>query len=136
MNSDQLRQKKKGILLVNLGTPRSPHPKDVFRYLIEFLTDKRVIDFPWLKRQLLVRGLIVPSRYKQSAEQYRYLWTSEGSPLFVHTQRIQEKLQQLLGDHAHVVLAMRYQYPSIAEGLEKLRSLSLDELIILPLFPF
>ncbi len=52
--------KKIGILLVNLGTPDSPAPKDVYRYLNEFLTDERVIDIPWLPRQLLVRGMIVP----------------------------------------------------------------------------
>lgn len=128
-------EKKRGVLLVNLGTPESPHPKHVFRYLTEFLTDGRVIDSPWLKRQLLVRGLIVPSRYKQSTEQYRQLWTKEGAPLLFHGKQLQEKLQQSIGENIPIVLAMRYQYPSISEGLEKLRKLALDEIIILPLFP-
>lgn len=127
--------KKRGVLLVNLGTPLSPKPRDVFRYLTEFLTDERVIDSPWLKRQLLVRGIIVPFRYKQSAEQYRELWTKEGAPLLFHGKQLQEKLQQAVGENIPVVLAMRYQYPSISEGLETLRKLALDEIIILPLFP-
>lgn len=65
--------KKTGILLVNLGTPDSPNNGDVYKYLIEFLTDARVIDFPWLSRQLLVRSIIVPTRYKNSAKTYRSL---------------------------------------------------------------
>lgn len=128
-------EKKRGVFIVNLGTPKSYQSKDVFHYLNEFLTDSRVIDRPWLKRQLLVRGLIVPFRYKQSAEQYRRLWTKEGSPLLWHGQVVQEKLQQALGPSYHVVLAMRYQTPSIIEGLEKLRKEQIDELIVLPLFP-
>lgn len=136
MQTTQAKRKKRGVLLVNLGTPLSPKHHDVFRYLTEFLTDERVIDFPWLKRQLLVRGVIVPFRYRQSAEQYRRLWTKEeGSPLLFHSKRVQEKLQQTLGNEYHVALAMRYQYPSIAEALEKLCKEEIDELIILPLFP-
>ncbi len=128
-------ERKKGVLLVNLGTPRSYHPKDVFRYLIEFLTDARVIDIPWLIRQCLVRGFIVPFRYRQSALQYRYLWQKEGSPLLIYGKRLEEKLRQALGPSYRVVLAMRYQTPSILEGLEKLREERVDDLIILPLFP-
>lgn len=127
--------KKRGVLIVNLGTPHSYQPKDVFRYLIEFLTDARVIDKSWIKRHLLVRGVIVPSRYKQSAEQYRRLWTKGGAPLLLYGKLVQEKLQNALGVNYHIVLAMRYQTPSIAEGLEKLRKEHVDELIILPLFP-
>lgn len=126
---------KTGVLLVNLGTPRSSKRRDIYRYLIEFLTDARVIDFSWLKRQLLVRGLIVPFRIKQSAEQYRHLWTEKGSPLLSHGVSVQEKLQAALGESYHVVLAMRYQYPSIKEGLKNLKKEQVKELIILPLFP-
>lgn len=124
-----------GVLLVNLGTPSSPAPKDVFRYLIEFLTDGRVIDMPWLKRQCLVRGLIVPLRYRQSAKLYQQVWTKEGSPLLVHGRADREKLQESLGPDFKVALAMRYQTPSIKEGLEELRRAQCSQIIILPLFP-
>lgn len=127
--------KKRGVLLVNLGTPLSYQPKDVFRYLNEFLTDPRVIDFPWLKRHLFVRGFIVPTRYRQSAKQYRQLWTEEGSPLLQHGKAVQEKLQMALGPHYQVSLAMRYQFPSIQEGLEQLRAAQAEEIVIIPLFP-
>ena len=114
--------KKRGVLLVNLGTPDSPHPSAVFRYLNEFLTDERVIDIPWIQRHLLVRGCIVPFRYRQSAKLYRRLWTEHGSPLLFHGRTDEKKLQEALGDSYSVVLAMRYQSPSIKEGLEKLKA--------------
>ncbi len=126
---------KIGVLLVNLGTPQSPEPKDVYRYLIEFLTDERVIDLPWLRRQLLVRGMIVPTRYKQSAQAYREIWTAEGSPLMVYGRRVQEALQQRMGDPYCIELAMRYQTPSIKEGIENLLAQNLSELLVVPLFP-
>lgn len=126
---------KTGILLINLGTPSSPNPKDVYRYLIEFLTDSRVIDYPWLLRQLLVRGAIVPRRYRQSARSYQEIWTPDGSPLMAYAVSLKEKLQKKIGSNAIVEIAMRYQTPSIQEGLENLLSHNLQHLIIVPLFP-
>lgn len=131
----QATRDKYGVLLVNLGTPDSPSKKDVKRYLNEFLTDKRVIDIPWLYRQLLVRCKIVPSRYQSSAATYSEIWTNEGSPLLVYGKRVQEKLQKSLGDQYKVELAMRYQNPSIKKGLEKLKKEGIDNIIIFPLFP-
>lgn len=124
-----------GILLVNLGTPLSPKPKHVFKYLNEFLTDGRVIDLPWLKRQLLVRGLIVPLRFKQSADLYKKIWQKEGSPLLIHSYSVQKKLQELLGSQYKIALSMRYQTPSIEAGLEELKNAHVNELIVFPLFP-
>lgn len=126
---------KTGVLLVNLGTPDSPSHRDVHRYLVEFLTDKRVIDYSWLLRQLLVRGVIVPSRYKQSAKSYQAIWTKEGSPLLIHGIQLKEKLKETLGDNFDVELAMRYQNPSIQSALAKLLSSPIEHLIIFPLFP-
>lgn len=127
--------KRTGVLLVNLGTPDSPQPRDVHRYLTEFLTDSRVLDIPWLQRQLLVRGLIIPRRHKASAKAYEQIWTSEGSPLLVHSQRMQKALQTELGEPYRVELAMRYQNPSIEQGLDSLLKAEISNLIILPLFP-
>lgn len=124
-----------GLLLVNLGTPDSYQNRDVFRYLNQFLTDKRVLDKSWIKRQFLARGVIVPFRYRQSAQLYQKIWTEEGSPLIVHGKAVQEKLQEALGKHFKVVLAMRYQNPSIAAGLEALKQAGVKEMIIFPLFP-
>ncbi|NGX58378.1 MAG: Ferrochelatase, partial [Chlamydiae bacterium] len=126
-------KKKTGVLIVNLGTPASPKPRDVYRYLIQFLTDERVIDVPWLKRQCLVRGLIVPLRYRNSARSYSEIWGETGSPLLHFGKQVETLLQKSLGDDYEVVLAMRYQNPSIELGLNKLRNVS--EIIVLPLFP-
>ena len=123
----------KGLLLVNLGTPDSARVWDVWRYLNEFLTDGRVIDLPWWKRQLLVRGLIVPKRVRSSAKLYKQLWTTEGSPLMFHSVRMANKLQAKLKGEWRVELAMRYRNPSIQSGLQKLKKCS--EIVVLPLFP-
>jgi ferrochelatase len=124
-----------GVLLINLGTPLSPTPKDVYRYLIEFLTDRRVIDLPWWRRQLLVRGIIVPKRYRASAKAYQEIWTDEGSPLLVYGNKVKNSLQEVLGDRYIVEIAMRYQQPSIKNTLEGLLKKGVNKLIILPLFP-
>lgn len=126
---------KRAILLVNLGTPDSCTPKDVSKYLVQFLTDKRVIDLPPIKRNLLVRLAIVPKRAPFSAAIYKSIWTQEGSPLLVHTRKISELLQKELGNDYWVCFAMRYQNPSIKEVIRKLNQSYLEELIILPLFP-
>ncbi|MBA3722462.1 MAG: ferrochelatase [Parachlamydiaceae bacterium] len=124
-----------GILLVNLGTPNSPRPFDVFNYLNEFLTDERVIDFGWLKRQLFVRGVIVPFRFRQSAKLYESIWTEKGSPLLLHGIDVRNKLQEELGDEYFVSLGMRYQNPSIKSCLDELKMKHLKEIIIIPMFP-
>lgn len=126
---------KVGILLVNLGTPDSFHPKDVKGYLHQFLTDKRVIDLPYLTRQLLVRGVIVPRRYKVSARLYQEIWKEGGSPLKIHGEALKHKLQEKLGERFIVQLAMRYQNPSIEEGLFSLQKKRVDHLLVFPLFP-
>ncbi len=126
---------KTGILLVNLGTPASTATADVRRYLIQFLTDGRVIDIPWLPRQLLVRGIIGPFRAPKSAATYREIWMPEGSPLMVYGERLLNKLRQRLDPGMPVELAMRYQEPSIEGGLNKLMAQGVDRMLIFPMFP-
>lgn len=127
---------KKGVLLINLGTPDSPSVPDVRRYLVEFLTDKRVIDIPGWRRQLLVRGIIAPFRAPNSARLYREIWDHQtGSPLLHYSLIQQRLLQERLGDEYHVELAMRYQNPSIASALAKLKPMNLESIRVVPLFP-
>ena len=123
---------RKGVLLVNLGTPKSPEPKDVKEYLLEFLTDGRVIDLPYLQRQLLVRGIIVPKRYKESAATYKRIWWDQ-SPLMFYSKVLQEQIEHRLDESYQVELAMRYQEPSIPKALKRLKGV--DQLLIFPLFP-
>lgn len=126
---------KTGVLLVNLGTPDSPHIPAVFRYLIEFLTDGRVIDLPWWQRQALVRGLIVPARCRQSARAYQAIWTKQGSPLKTYGYAARDLLQAQLGTNFQVELAMRYQAPALPQAIETLTGPNIERLLVLPLFP-
>lgn len=127
---------RKGILLVNLGTPDSPSVADVRRYLVEFLTDGRVIDIPALRRNLLVRGIIAPFRAPNSAKLYRAIWDKKtGSPLLYYSELQRRLLQERLGTDYHVELAMRYQNPSIAAALNKLKPMNLESIRVIPLFP-
>lgn len=126
---------KKGVLLVNLGTPDAPTRGAVYRYLRQFLLDRRVIDYPWVARQLLVQGIIAPFRSGKSAKLYQRLWTPDGSPLKVYGERLVAGVQDRLGDDFVVALGMRYQNPSIESAIKKLLSRQVSELIILPLFP-
>ena len=122
-------------MLINLGTPDKPTPRAVKRYLLEFLTDPRVIDRSWLFRNLLVRGIIVPNRFKESTKLYSSIWTSRGSPIKVYGKELSKKLNEQLGKNFIVKLAMRYQNPSIKEVLRAFQDEKLSHLMIFPLFP-
>lgn len=126
---------KRGILLMNLGSPDSTSTPDVYKYLMEFLMDGRVIDYPWFFRKILVGGLIVPLRAAKSAEAYKTIWTKEGSPLVAITRQLQQALQNEL--EYPVEIAMRYGNPSMEEAYEKLlqRAPDLEEVIAVPLYP-
>ena len=124
-----------GLLLVNLGTPDSPAPADVRRYLAEFLWDPRVVETPrWLWWPLL-HGIILNTRPRRSAEAYARIWTETVSPLLLHTRRQAEALQARLGEQVKVVPAMRYGNPSIAAGLRELREAGCERILVLPLYP-
>jgi protoporphyrin/coproporphyrin ferrochelatase len=123
----------KGVLLVNLGSPESPTPKDVKPYLDEFLMDKYVIDVPYLLRALLVKGIILQTRPKKSAAAYARIWTDEGSPLIVISKKMHQKVQQLTT--IPVALAMRYGTMTIQKGLQELKDKGVTEVMLLPLYP-
>lgn len=126
---------KTGVLLVNLGTPQTATFKDVWSYLTEFLTDPRVIDIPWIKRQLLVRGIIIPRRIINTLASYKEIWTDQGSPLAIYTERTQALLQNRLGSEYIVEAAMRYPAKSCEMALDKLLRQPISELQVIPLFP-
>jgi len=126
---------KKGLLLINLGSPDSTSVPDVRKYLREFLMDGRVLDIPWPIRWCVVNLAILPMRPAQSAEAYAQVWTPEGSPLVVSSRNVQQKLQQQVGDDFVVELAMRYQSPSIETAIARLQAKGVTDLLIFPLFP-
>ena len=126
---------KKGILLVNLGTPDSPEVSDVRTYLDEFLMDERVIDINAFQRTLLVKGIIVPFRSPKTSKLYKEIWDENGSPLLYYSKIQAAMLQEKLGDEYQVELAMRYQNPSIASGLDRLKAGLVESIQVIPLFP-
>lgn len=123
----------KGVLLGNLGTPQSPNQEDVKEYLDEFLMDERALDVPYWLRSLIVRGIILRTRPKKSAANYKRVWSDEGSPLLVYLERLGEKVNQYT--NVPVEIAMRYGQPSIKSGLQKLVDKGVDEVYLLPLYP-
>jgi len=124
---------KKGVLLVNLGSPDSPEPKDVKKYLGEFLMDERVIDIPLIARTALVKGIILKTRPKASAAAYKKIWWEEGSPLIVISERLQHKIQNKTD--LPVALAMRYGSMTIKKGLQELVDKGVEEVFLMPLYP-
>ena len=126
---------RKGLLLINLGTPDAPEVPAVRRYLREFLSDPRVLDMNPVARWLLLNLVILRKRPAQAAEAYRQVWTKRGSPLLFHGEDLARKMATQLGNEVRVELAMRYQSPSIARALLRLRDDGVDQVVAFPLFP-
>ena len=126
---------QRAVLLVNLGSPDSPTVPDVRRYLREFLGDERVLDISPVARWALLEGIILRTRPKKSAEAYASIWTKEGSPLVVTSQRVQQALATALGPDTPVYLAMRYGQPSIASIVGKIAADGVQELLLFPQYP-
>lgn len=124
---------KKGVLLVNLGSPDSTDPKDVKKYLDEFLMDPRVIDVPFWLRSFIVRGIILNTRPKQSAEAYQKIWWKEGSPLIILSKKLQKKIQAKV--NIPVGLAMRYGSLTLKKGLQELVDQGVEDVLVIPLYP-
>ena len=123
----------KGVLLVNLGSPDSPTAKDVKPYLDEFLMDPRVIDVPNWLRNIIVRGIILQTRPKKSAEAYQKIWWEEGSPLIVISERFSKKVSKEV--KIPVALGMRYGSMTIKNALQELHDKGADEVLLVPLYP-
>jgi len=123
------------ILLVNLGSPKSTATADVRRYLDEFLMDPYVLDVPKPLRTLLVKAVILPTRPAKSAEAYSKIWTDQGSPLVVISERTRAALEAHM--NVPVGLAMRYGEPSISTGIDALlqRGAGHNEIVVVPMYP-
>jgi ferrochelatase len=128
-----------GVLLVNLGTPDAPTASAVRRFLKAFLSDPRVVEYPRLLWWLILNGVILRIRPSRSAKAYREIWTDDGSPLMLHSQRltdgVRERLEQRAPGQYKVELAMTYGEPSITSAIDKLQKASARRLLILPLYP-
>ncbi|MFM2343478.1 MAG: hypothetical protein RLZZ210_86 [Pseudomonadota bacterium] len=130
-----------GVLIINLGTPSAPTASALKPYLKEFLSDKRVVEIPKLIWWAILYGVILPFRSKQSALKYASIWTEQGSPLQVNTQKQLHAFEHIIKQMHHnaenikIAYAMRYNQPSIEHALEELRQQHIQNLIIFPLYP-
>jgi ferrochelatase len=129
-----ISEERVGVLLINLGTPDAPEVRAVRRYLAEFLSDPRVIEIPKLAWKPILHGVILRSRPKKSAEAYNQIWTNEGSPLRVITQRQTQALRHRL-QHVRVEYAMRYGNPGIRAALERMAADGCTRILAAPLYP-
>lgn len=123
------------VLLTNLGTPDAPDAKSVKRYLGQFLSDRRVVEIPPIAWQPILRGIILNTRPKKSAEAYAKVWAEEGSPLAAITAAQARLLQERLGEGVRVEYAMRYGNPDMGEAIARLKEQGFDRLLLAPLYP-
>lgn len=126
------------IVLCNLGTPDDPSPAAVRRYLAQFLSDRRVIEIPRLLWWAILHGVILRVRPAKSAAKYASIWTPEGSPLKVWTEKQAKLLAGYLGQRGHAVsvrYAMRYGNPSTASVLDAAKHDGATRILVLPLYP-
>ncbi|HTP95693.1 MAG TPA: ferrochelatase [Burkholderiales bacterium] len=128
-----------GVLLINLGTPQAPDAPALRRYLKQFLSDPRVIEIPRALWWPILHGIVLRMRPRRSAAKYARIWTPEGSPLAVHTERQTKMLRGYLGERIRVPLvvefAMRYGAPSVADAIERLKQAHCDRVLAVPLYP-
>lgn len=127
-----------GVVLVNLGTPDAPTASSVRRYLKQFLSDPRVVEIPRAVWWLILHGIILPLRSGKSAAKYASIWTGDGSPLKVHTEKQALLLRGYLGQRKHevqVAYAMRYGNPALPEVLDKLKADGCERILVLPAYP-
>ncbi len=126
------------VILVNLGTPEAPTAPALRRYLKQFLSDPRVVEIPKALWWLILNGIILNILPKKSAAKYASVWTDEGSPLRVHTERQAKLLKGLLGERGHrveVTWAMRYGQPSVGAVLDRLKAAGHRRILIVPMYP-
>ncbi len=120
---------------MNLGTTEAPEEAAVRRFLLEFLSDKMVVDYPaWFWKPVL-RNFVLRSRPARVAELYEMIWTDRGSPLDVGTRRITSAVDATVGDAGEVTYAYRYGEPSIRSRIKEAVVSGADRVSLVSLFP-
>ncbi len=137
----KVRMGKVGVLLANLGTPDGYDYWSMRRYLGEFLSDRRVIDYSPFLWQPLLQGIILTSRPFRSGANYKSIWNHEAgeSPLATITKAqtagIAERMQARFGDRVMVDYAMRYGKPSTIDRVREMQAAGCTRIVFFPLYP-
>lgn len=131
---------KIGVILMNLGTPDAPDAPSLKRYLAQFLSDQRVIDYPAWLWQPLLRGIILNTRPRKSAALYAKIWDYErgDSPLRLILGDQVEAMQARIDPEAeHVIFraGMRYGSPSTTDVLQELQDLGCQQIVMAAIYP-
>lgn len=138
MNTDST-VKKRAVILVNLGSPVLPEPASISKFLVQFLSDPRVVEIPAWLWQPLLRGVILPLRAKRVAHLYESIWSETGSPLVATTINQAALLQENLRIHGEkntvVRYAMTYGRPAISEVISELRVQGFEKFLLIPMYP-
>lgn len=129
--------KKRGVLIVNLGSPDKASVLAVRRFLKQFLSDPRVVNLPRFLWWGILNLFILPFRPFKSVKAYREIWTEAGSPLIVLTDSLVTKLNQNYKKNQLITIkmAMSYGNPSLNSALRQFKQEKVDQLIIIPLYP-
>ena len=137
----KIKPAKIGIVLANLGTPDATDYWSMRRYLSEFLSDKRVVDYSAWLWQPLLQGIILTRRPFSSGAAYRSIWNNElnESPLLTTTRlqanAVKKEIELTYGDNVIVDFAMRYGNPSTGSVIKKLKNQGVEKLVFFPLYP-
>lgn len=132
---------KTGILLANLGTPDDYTYWPMRRYLSEFLSDKRVIDYPAWKWQPLLQLIILTKRPFSSGAAYKSIWNHDlgESPLMTitkaQTAKFRARMEELYGDQVMVDFSMRYGNPSTKSKVRAMVEAGCERILFFPLYP-
>ena len=130
-----------GVLVANLGTPDGYDYWPMRRYLSEFLSDKRVIDYPSWKWQPLLQLIILSKRPFSSGANYKSIWNHElnESPLMTITKaqvaKLGDSLAARYGDNVMVEFCMRYGNPSTDSVVRRMVEAGCEKILFLPLYP-
>ncbi|MEM9797768.1 MAG: ferrochelatase [Pseudomonadota bacterium] len=137
----KVRMGKIGVLLANLGTPDHYTYWPMRRYLNEFLSDRRVIDYSPFLWQPLLQGIILTKRPFSSGAAYKSIWNeAQGeSPLATitkaQTAKMAERMQAAFGDRVVVDYCMRYGNPSTKSKVEQMQAAGCTKIVFFPLYP-
>ncbi|WP_173423808.1 ferrochelatase [Ensifer adhaerens] len=138
-NHPPVKSGKVGVLLVNLGTPDGTDYTSMRRYLREFLSDRRVIEWSRLFWYPILYGIVLNTRPGKVGKAYEMIWNKDlnESYLRTYTRNQATLMAKTFADQPHIVVdwGMRYGQPSIASRMEALQKAGCERILVFPLYP-